>query len=762
MKKTLLIGSALVIGFAGYSQNNAKKAINPKATQKTLTHIKGVIAEGQSNSHPNINWRPTTPKTTATTCLTGLHVSCSWNPNGVGASEDAMAQNCLTYNKDLNAIAWIMRGSCDWTTVFPTSGGYEATIIQNVGAVPSSTIAPNTIDTIALFKDNSTNLYGGRFPGGSWLNPAGNKDWHRAYACVMGPYNANAAGNWLGALYVAKPLWSHSAAIHTSPSADSLYCVSGSATGPFGPTPIGGTANWFGAPNVDGQQVGNAMFSMGNLLDLSVTTANSQQIKGGYIAKATISSTPGLVNWTIDSTSLRPNFYKGSLGYLVTGTGRLAFGPDGQHGYALYIGRLATTYNNSADSSMTPILFKTIDGGSSWTQVLAGYDWACKHPEVSKNVGMGVLGAQKATYYGFSTGYNGADLTVDANNVLHYVSTVNETFHGQPGTTYSFDSTAIFSYSYEYDNTNYHPIIWDFMTDGTDWKTMMVDSIQSGVCNGQPATDTTTAYSAWTSANSLWLSVGAHLTVSRSADGKKVFYGWADTPAGVTGLVNNNNIPINPNLAPDIWVKGYDVNTNGMTMTTDITPGFGNTFFPYLADISYYDTTQASWVTPAVYTVGRSSSNSSLGFVIYNGNGSTPATGVNYFYTNCGTFNQAAFTYTTASIYAPIAPATSTVCGSAIEASGIENHNNTFASSINNYPNPFNNTTTIAVTLTESKAVDIKVYNTIGGLVFSKKIDGNVGTNNVTFDGGALSSGVYYYTVTAGNQQATKKMIIQK
>ena len=94
---------------------------------------------------------------------------------------------------------------------------------------------------------------------------------------------------------------------------------------------------------------------------------------------------------------------------------------------------------------------------------------------------------------------------------------------------------------------------------------------------------------------------------------------------------------------------------------------------------------------------------------------------------------------------------------------GIQKYsNNAFASSITNYPNPFNGTTTISVTLTEQKPVNVKVYNAIGTLVFSKNIEGTAGTNNVTFDGGQLSSGVYYYTVTAGNQQATKKMIIQK
>ena len=55
-----------------------------------------------------------------------------------------------------------------------------------------------------------------------------------------------------------------------------------------------------------------------------------------------------------------------------------------------------------------------------------------------------------------------------------------------------------------------------------------------------------------------------------------------------------------------------------------------------------------------------------------------------------------------------------------------------------------------------------RTLNTIGALVYSKTVNGNVGTNNVTFDGSALNAGVYYYTVNAGNQQTTKKMVIAK
>ena len=201
-------------------------------------------------------------------------------------------------------------------------------------------------------------------------------------------------------------------------------------------------------------------------------------------------------------------------------------------------------------------------------------------------------------------------------------------------------------------------------------------------------------------------------------------------------------------------VQGYDVNTNMTTVTTNIT-NLGYCFFPYLADMSYYDSTQSAWVVPAVYTIGRSSSTKAPGFTLYNGDGSTPADGVVYDYTNCGTFAQSDFAFG-ATVNAQQGP-----CYTGV-ATGIQLHDNAFASSISNYPNPFNNTTTIAVTLTENKPVSIKVYNTIGDVVFTKTIDGNVGQNNVTFDGGQVSSGVYYYTVTAGNEQATKKMVIQK
>lgn len=397
------------------------------------------------------------------------------------------------------------------------------------------------------------------------------------------------------------------------------------------------------------------------------------------------------------------------------------------HGYIVFTGILNTVYNNYSDSSMTPILYMTTDGGTTWTQKLAGYDWMCKHPEVEKNVGE-LVGNKR--FYTFDMGLHGADVTVDANNVLHFVTCVSQsTFQ-----TGDIDSVGIYAPTYQYDYVNYHPIIWDFMTDGNDWSTMMVDSIISADC-GSASTDTTSTHSAM--GGSQILGVSSHITVSRSKDGSKVFYGWADSDPNITGQVYNVN--------PDVLVKGYDVATKRVTSTLNVTNGTGTCFYPYLSDISYNDGT--NWVVPAVYTFGDA--------VLATSPQTTydASSQADYVFTNCGTFAPSSFSNDTWIYTAP----TSTNCA----VLGVKKQNE-FESSIGNYPNPFNNTTTIAVTLTETKAVDVKVYNAIGTLVFSKKVNGNVGENTVTFDGSALSSGVYYYTVTAGNQQATKKMIIQK
>lgn len=80
-----------------------------------------------------------------------------------------------------------------------------------------------------------------------------------------------------------------------------------------------------------------------------------------------------------------------------------------------------------------------------------------------------------------------------------------------------------------------------------------------------------------------------------------------------------------------------------------------------------------------------------------------------------------------------------------------------------NYPNPFNPSTTINFSVPKDGNVSIKVYDTKGELVktlVNQRII--TGKYSVEFDGSALSSGIYFYTIEAADFKETKKMIMVK
>ncbi len=80
-----------------------------------------------------------------------------------------------------------------------------------------------------------------------------------------------------------------------------------------------------------------------------------------------------------------------------------------------------------------------------------------------------------------------------------------------------------------------------------------------------------------------------------------------------------------------------------------------------------------------------------------------------------------------------------------------------------NYPNPFNPSTTIRFSQPTANNVTLKVYDVLGQEV-ATLLNGfqNAGTYEYTFDAKDLPSGVYIYSLTAGEFTAVKKMILMK
>ncbi|NIR50679.1 choice-of-anchor B family protein [candidate division KSB1 bacterium] len=87
---------------------------------------------------------------------------------------------------------------------------------------------------------------------------------------------------------------------------------------------------------------------------------------------------------------------------------------------------------------------------------------------------------------------------------------------------------------------------------------------------------------------------------------------------------------------------------------------------------------------------------------------------------------------------------------------------------LGNYPNPFNPETTISYQLAEQSPVKITIYNQIGKIVRTLlNASQTAGLHRIKWDGKddagrAMSSGIYFYQVTAGEFKDTKRMLLLK
>jgi hypothetical protein len=81
-----------------------------------------------------------------------------------------------------------------------------------------------------------------------------------------------------------------------------------------------------------------------------------------------------------------------------------------------------------------------------------------------------------------------------------------------------------------------------------------------------------------------------------------------------------------------------------------------------------------------------------------------------------------------------------------------------------NFPNPFNPTTSIRFDIQKSTNVTLEVYSANGQKVQTLINNEFVspGTKEVTFSGSDLSSGIYFYTLSTGDFKETKKMMLIK
>ena len=81
---------------------------------------------------------------------------------------------------------------------------------------------------------------------------------------------------------------------------------------------------------------------------------------------------------------------------------------------------------------------------------------------------------------------------------------------------------------------------------------------------------------------------------------------------------------------------------------------------------------------------------------------------------------------------------------------------------VKNHPNPFTSSTTISFELKEKVAdLQFAVYDLLGAVVYTKRVQSTAGKNSIQFSSDNLPSGMYLYTLSDGTSTVTKKMSIQ-
>ncbi|MBK9420060.1 MAG: T9SS type A sorting domain-containing protein [Flavobacteriales bacterium] len=91
---------------------------------------------------------------------------------------------------------------------------------------------------------------------------------------------------------------------------------------------------------------------------------------------------------------------------------------------------------------------------------------------------------------------------------------------------------------------------------------------------------------------------------------------------------------------------------------------------------------------------------------------------------------------------------------------GMDELNVAKLSRVRNLPNPVSDRTTFEFSLAKAGDVKVKVYDLIGGEMWSGHMQGRSGVNRMPFDAATLENGIYLYTVSTAGTSFTGRMVV--
>lgn len=480
-------------------------------------------------------------------------------------------------------------------------------------------------------------------------------------------------------------------------------------SGPFTDA-VGWKGQYFGSARVGGTEV-NTTFENNeptvylNHMNNGLTATRSGQIhvasqrlngtstaytsEGWEVLNGTFNSSTNSVDWELPRVKVQPDLLEDGR---IDAT-RMVFSPDGSVGY-LFGTAVDADANYNPYGVEWPVIYKTTDHGVTWDKTEAfdfseintffEYLWPTR-----ANFDLVVPRWYNKWAAPENQSNNGA--TVDKNGNLHIAGLVRSTYSIHPDSlsyTYSEEPLLIFDV---------------FMNGDGTWNAQFVDSLRS---------DGLEDY--------LTVSMDQRISMSRTEDGSKVFVTWADTDPSLWGG------GVTTNTQPDVFIWGYDVNTQYYTNpvnVTALTDYWGENYWLHVGDMVLTEGTD--------YHIPVSTSV----------NGVTENDPVMHKYLKGPGFNEADFVN-----------------------EGIGNHHAPVNSVVvgQNYPNPFNGTSMVYVTLDKAASLSLEVYNLVGQKVYEIPARNvQAGNHNLVINAGGLNSGIYTYSVIAGGERVTRKMVVR-
>jgi hypothetical protein len=730
MKKQLLLGSALLAAISAFPQSNRVKpqpsgVINmAEIIERKFSAIEPTQAAKPSNTPVNNVMTPQ-GETEQASSVAMPPSSISWKQ--ISGSSNVYGQlvsnsKPLNYNPDVKAVSYIHRKSAAYVASPPVgttgqSGVIVADISSDLGLTWDST----------CFWASSTNW--GRYPQGAIYSAPGNTSIANAYVVGSGPIVSNDAftGNWFASKKLAAP-------------GSTLYNTTAD--------PAIGAQNYqtFASSNTSWARYGFTSSSNGIVRSLAlvqgngVTLGNAAKMRGVTVVKGTFAA--GVFNWSF-ADSIIPTTYTLSalqgtnVGVKVLASDvQMAWNQAGDVGYVVLRGA-APSGTNLVNRGYQPIIYKTTNSGTSWTNI-SGIDFTAPSMSVVTNPliasqAAGVSNSLSAPYF------NQYDIAVDANNRLHIGATVVGSYYSHPD---SLGYTAVFSadkYAWAH-VPGLRPFIYDFVGDGSGpWKVLTVDTMSTedpGADPSQPGF----ALNPWDAGgtNGAKVNIDPRLQLARTPDGNYITFSWAESD---TNFIQNTK---KWNVIPDIKARCVSA-VNGSLIVSDnkinvskVAAGqgtnnvnvAGKAFLHYMTGVTAGQTTYTGVTTTTI--------DINTPFTVTNSSPLSQLTNNRNWYTGA----KLSWAYTVLIL-------------------NIKDNNLNSAVNSVIYPNPTKNNATLSVDLKQNTSLDVNVYNLVGQLVKTTKAEGQLGENNINVDLSNLTAGIYMVNVNVGGSVSTKKLIIE-